>query len=1572
MDQAISLRRLLTAAQESNVRFGHENLGFLSEKMGFLPLSPPLQSLPASHHRWDALAVSLPELISTLTLRDIVDELPLLNATAEALPDRYLCRAALLLCNIAHGYYWVEVGSPKTPPLSIIEPWTIVSQRLRRPHPSLLSLDVLYNWKLSNPLRIDPLRVENIELLSPVTGNQAEHIEYRTAVELMMQTIPVVSAVVRAHEAVVAEDTESLKQALLLILERIQHVTEVTYSKIDLNPHSANYVNPSIWGKAAGGGYFSGPIHPDEIGMSGAGYPIFTLLDIFLGRKDYSSSKGKESLAVRHWYPPHLHLFFIALEEISVRDFVLGYGDKGLQNIFYQLLDAYAGDNGFLGVHQLKTFGFMEVGFKTGRAVTNGGFKSLNVFKEKTWEVINDELEVARNERYKGLPTHSYFAIPENSKIIESGPDAIIKQVGFNIEGNYIYYQPGDRCGILPENSDDLIQKTIAALRARPDTPIHLHTPWKKALQLRREYHCREGVTATVSLYEFLKFARIRPVTRDIAKKLYVVTAETRLNDILHARTEDQWELWDFLQIVSRGHFDVKRLWRAMPWEREALCRLVPPENFRPYSISSSPLNQQSNQLLQLTVGRLKYKTEDDDATTTVTRSGTASSYLHRLAVQCRTDNPPVSLLVIPASRFRLPMDQQRPVVMFAAGTGISPFQGFIEARTQTNRSGENWLFFSTRTTSQLHGQQWLADSVVLKRLQLRIAFSRQDIDVRCIATPQGGKLIFEPGKRCRIGSLISQEKNAHALWELLQARCDGGKEASFYICGKTGFATAVLSAIKQIIRRFSAASDAEINQTIYRLVADRRLMMDVFTTYSLPTMAQQRLINATDLVMHNDDKAGWWMLINGKIYDLTEFMQMHPGGHQTIMINCGLDATRTYRRIGHFTNPQIEAMLGMYEIGAIKRLDFGNANSVAIGPDGPFFVTLEEAFCVWVRYLYLIVEMQNAYKIDIDFLNHATTAHESANDLSLFKVQLLMQTHRRFLSHCIDVLTGEDLQVLWAITSGLCDCKADVLWIKKQLAVIHNSNITQRARSCEQILQQHLDRLKNSDTGITHRVSDRHSTLAVLCAAIIKENSQLLNTLKEVVCEGVSVFEQYEVNTVLSGGQLLLQKMMEIPQILESYYEGIWLNIIVPNDNRYCLKPDRKITVNARNELKHSHDCDTEEIKMNKIVIQGAGLVGRAIAFDLCEEHHVTVIDIDPERLASLSAELPNIETIEADLSITEQAIPLIKDADLVVGALPPSMGIETLRTVIEAGINSVNIASLSGDINELDMLAKENGVTAVIDAGIAPGLSNLILGHRAEQVEVVDYECFFGGLPMVREWPLYHQDFYPSADILHEYLRPAEVIVQGEICTRMPLDSFEQLDFPGLGMMEAVHYNGLGTLLGTMPGKIQSMSQKMLRFPQHLNYIRSLHHSGFLSDKVVSLENGIEPRVLDVTAKVLAPVMCFKENDHDYIALRIVIRHSEETFIYHLLDQYDEATQLSAMSRTTGYTCTAIARLLLEKLFCQRGIISPEIIGAQTACFTQIIDDLASRGVVLTVEQTPHQALTSSHEHHSLSASV
>lgn len=372
----------------------------------------------------------------------------------------------------------------------------------------------------------------------------------------------------------------------------------------------------------------------------------------------------------------------------------------------------------------------------------------------------------------------------------------------------------------------------------------------------------------------------------------------------------------------------------------------------------------------------------------------------------------------------------------------------------------------------------------------------------------------------------------------------------------------------------------------------------------------------------------------------------------------------------------------------------------------------------------------------------------------------------------------------------------------------------------------------------------------------------------------------------------------------------------------------------------------------MKKIIVHGAGLVGRIIAFDLYQQYQVTVVDNDAKRLASLEELVPEVSTLNADLT-SEAAINYsIADADLVIGALPPSIGFQVLRQVIDAGKNTVQVSTLLEDASELDVLAEQRGITAVMDAGVVPGLPNLILGYHQQQADVEEYECLFGSLPTTVKPPLYHQDYYPVREVLGEYLHPVTTIEQGATTIHAPLVDAEQIEFPELGTLEAVYFNGLGSLQHTMRSKVRKMSHKMLRFPQHLDYIRSLNASGFLSDKLLHLDDKTSLHPIDITAQLLTPFMRFEKNESDWIAMRITIRTSQECYVYHLLDCYDDATQFSAMSRTTGYTCTSIARqMLVGELYLKKGVIFPEVVGMQPDCYWRIMSDLKTRGLEFDV---------------------
>lgn len=74
-------------------------------------------------------------------------------------------------------------------------------------------------------------------------------------------------------------------------------------------------------------------------------------------------------------------------------------------------------------------------------------------------------------------------------------------------------------------------------------------------------------------------------------------------------------------------------------------------------------------------------------------------------------------------------------------------------------------------------------------------------------------------------------------------------------------------------------------------------------------------------------------------------------------------------------------------------------------------------------------------------------------------------------------------------------------------------------------------------------------------------------------------------------------------------------------------------------------------------------------------------------------------------------------------------------------------------------------------------------------------------------------------------------------------------------------------------------------------------------------------------------------------------------KSYTYDLLDRYDAETDTISMARTTGYTCTAVANLVLSGQFGRKGICPPEYIGETEKNFRFILEYLKMRGVTYMV---------------------
>ena len=356
-------------------------------------------------------------------------------------------------------------------------------------------------------------------------------------------------------------------------------------------------------------------------------------------------------------------------------------------------------------------------------------------------------------------------------------------------------------------------------------------------------------------------------------------------------------------------------------------------------------------------------------------------------------------------------------------------------------------------------------------------------------------------------------------------------------------------------------------------------------------------------------------------------------------------------------------------------------------------------------------------------------------------------------------------------------------------------------------------------------------------------------------------------------------------------------------------------------------------------------------MAIDLAKdgEHEVTSADINPGSLQKLQQH-QGISTVVADLDSDETIRRLSEGQDIVVSAVPGFMGFRTIERLIECGKNVVDIAFFPEDMFLLDEKAKSKGVTVICDIGVAPGMSNVLIGYGASKLDTLEKGItYVGGLPVVRTWPFEYKAVFSPIDVIEEYTRPARYIDGGRLVVREALSDPELLDFPGIGTLEAFNSDGLRTLATTIKGDY--LIEKTLRYKGHIEKMAVLRDTGFFSKDPITI-NGVSVSPLEFTSKLLFPKWKLEEGEEDITIMQVITEGvkdgQRQRYTWDLHDRYDPASSIHSMARTTGYTATMAVRMLAQGLYLRPGVSAPEFLGKDPKIVSFLLEGLRRRGVV------------------------
>lgn len=348
------------------------------------------------------------------------------------------------------------------------------------------------------------------------------------------------------------------------------------------------------------------------------------------------------------------------------------------------------------------------------------------------------------------------------------------------------------------------------------------------------------------------------------------------------------------------------------------------------------------------------------------------------------------------------------------------------------------------------------------------------------------------------------------------------------------------------------------------------------------------------------------------------------------------------------------------------------------------------------------------------------------------------------------------------------------------------------------------------------------------------------------------------------------------------------------------------------------------------KILVLGGGQQGRVIATDLAQtltNAHIEVADLRDPRLPVRG----NLRFIEADLADTEALARRIREYDLAVGALPSRLGFRAMQAAIAAKRPLVDVSFCAEDPLTLDAEARAAGVAILPDCGLAPGLTHLCCGHAAADGMPDEITLYVGGVAQDRMAPYGYCITWSVEDLLEEYVRPARVVRDGVEVSLPAFADLDRIQLPGVGEMESFLSDGLRTLIATFPG-VKEMSERTLRWPGHAEQVRPLVEAGTFVE-TFQRECAIQP-------------------PRDLVAMMTVVRRGARVQRATLVDRYDDASGLTAMSRTTALTTSAVAQWVAGGGGSTPGVRPLERVGGDVRAYTAITTALERHGVCVQWE--------------------
>jgi saccharopine dehydrogenase-like NADP-dependent oxidoreductase len=363
-----------------------------------------------------------------------------------------------------------------------------------------------------------------------------------------------------------------------------------------------------------------------------------------------------------------------------------------------------------------------------------------------------------------------------------------------------------------------------------------------------------------------------------------------------------------------------------------------------------------------------------------------------------------------------------------------------------------------------------------------------------------------------------------------------------------------------------------------------------------------------------------------------------------------------------------------------------------------------------------------------------------------------------------------------------------------------------------------------------------------------------------------------------------------------------------------------------------------------------------------------VVAADLDVRRVeetvASLKTSKARSERVDA--RDHEDLVRLMKGGfDVVACLLPARLNFPVAKAALEAKVNMVDV-SYPGEISKLNSDARRVGIAILPGCGLDPGIDLVLYGYGCSKLDrVYEIHSYCGGIPekQYAEEPLKYKISWSWEGVLDSYTREARIIKDGRV-VEVP-GIFEEyvktVRFPEPVGEAECFLNGDAAIYRETLGlkHVKEMTRWTVRWPGHCELWSKLLKMKMLSDEPVEIADGTYVTPRQFMMKHLAPQLQYRKGEGDLVVLRVELvgekNGESRRIVFDLVDLYDAETGVSAMARTTGYTCSIVSQMVGSGQIKEKGVLAPE----KHIPFEPFFHELAKRGIKIAETTTTTKLL-------------